>query len=116
MVNDGSMKMQYYAGSGTNKLTFRGTIPNTAVAGGFIGDPDYSITKDGSSAMVDGNGTAVTTADLAGGSATGGPGADAEIFGNAIEKTGSSVMTEETKAGTSSGSAQILVGVTTAVS
>ena len=116
MVNDGSMKMQYYAGSGTNKLTFRGTIPNTAVAGGFIGDPDYAITKDGSAAMVDGNGTTVTVADLAGSGASGGADGSSEIFGNAVTKTGSSDFTEETKAGTSSGSAQILKGVTTAVS
>ena len=66
--------------------------------------------------MVDGNGTAVTEGDLAGGSAIGGPAGNAEIFGNAITKTGSSVMTEETKTGTSSGTAQVLVGVTTAVS
>ena len=117
MVNDGSMKMQYYSGSGTNKLTFRGTIPSTAVAGGFIGDPDYSLTTDGSSAMVDGDGTTVTEGDLAGGSAIGGPDGSSEVFGNTVYKTGSTtVFTEETKAGTSSGSAQILVGVTTAVS
>ena len=34
MASDGGLKMQYYAGSGTNQLTFRGTIPDTAVAGG----------------------------------------------------------------------------------
>ena len=116
MVNDGLMQMQYYSGSGTNKLTFRGTIPSTAVAGGYLGDPDYSLTTDGTSALVDGNGTTVTEGDLAGGSAIGGPGGNAEIFSNTANKTGSSVFTEETKAGTSSGSAQILVGVTTAVS
>ena len=116
MVNDGAMQMQYFSGSGTNKLTFRGTIPSTAVAGGFLGDPDYSLTTDGSSAMVDGDGTAVTEGDLAGGSAIGGPAGNAEIFSNTAKKTGSTVSTEETKTGTSSGSAQILVGVTTAVS
>ena len=97
MASDGGLKMQYYSGSGTNKLTFRGTI-------------------NGSSAMVDGNGTAVTEGDLAGGSAIGGPAGNAEIFANAVTKTGSSIMTEETKTGSSSGTAQVLVGVTTAVS
>jgi len=117
MVNDGAMQMQYFSGSGTNQLTFRGTIPSTAVAGGYLGDPDYSLTTDGSSAIVDGDGTTVTEGDLAGGSAIGGPAGNAEVFGNAVYKTGSStVFTEETKAGSSSGSAQILVGVTTAVS
>ena len=69
-----------------------------------------------SSAMVDGNGTAVPEGDLAGGSAIGGPNADAEIFSNTAAKTGDSVYTEETVCGSSSGSAQVLVGVTTAVS
>ncbi len=116
MVNDGAMAMQYFSGSGTNKLTFRGTIPSTAVASGRIGDPDYALGTDGSSAMVDGNGTAVTEGDLAGASAIGGPGGNAEIFSNTAAKTGSSVMTEETVSGSSSGSAQCLIGVTTAVS
>ena len=79
--------------------------------------PDYSLTTAGSSAMVDGDGTTVTEGDLAGGSAIGGPDGSSEVFGNTVYKTGSTtVFTEETKAGTSSGSAQILVGVTTAVS
>ena len=116
MVNDGSMQMQYYSGSGTNKLTFRGTIPSTAVASGLLGHGTYTIGTNGSSAMVDGNGTAVPEGDLAGGSAIGGPGANAEMFANAVTKTGSSVFTEETTSGSSSGSAQTLVGVTTAVS
>ena len=117
MANDGAMQMQYFSGSGTNQLTFRGTIPDTAVAGGYLGDPYYSLTTDGSSAIVDGDGTTVTEGDLAGGSAIGGPDGSSEVFGNTVYKTGSTtVFTEETKAGTSSGSAQILVGVTTAVS
>ena len=116
MASDGGLKMQYYAGSGTNKLTFRGTIPNTAVAGGRLGHGTYTLNTNGSSALVDGNGTAVTEGDLAGGSAIGGPGGNAEIFSNTAAKTGSSVMTEETVAGSSSGSAQCLIGVTTAVS
>ena len=36
MANDGVFKLQYYAGSGTNKITYRGTIPGTAVAGGYV--------------------------------------------------------------------------------
>lgn len=117
MVNDGSMYMQYYSGSGTNRLVFRGTIPGTAVAGGYLGDTEYAIATNGSSAMVDSNGTAVTEGDMAGGSAIGGPAGSAELFGNAVLKTGSTtVYTEETKAGSTSGSAQILYGVTTAES
>ena len=116
MANDGSMTMQYYSGSGTNRLVFRGRIPGTAVAGGYLGDADYTLVKHGTAAAVDSNSTATPVGDLAGGSAIGGPAADAEIFGNAIVKTGSTVYTEETKAGSSSGSAQILYGVTTATS
>ena len=117
MANDGSMTMQYYSGSGTNRLVFRGTIPGTAVAGGYLGDTNYALGTNGSSAMVDSNGTAVTEGDMAGGSAIGGPAGSAELFGNAVLKTGSTtVYTEETKAGSTSGSAQILYGVTTAES
>ena len=117
MANDGSMTMQYYSGSGTNRLVFRGRIPGTAVAGGYLGDADYTLVKHGTAAAVDSNSTASPVGDLAGGSAIGGPAADAEIFGNAVLKTGSTtVYTEETKAGSSSGSAQILYGVTTATS
>ena len=116
MVDDGSMEMQYLSGSGTNTLTFRGTIPSTAVAGGYLGSTAYALTTNGTSAIVDGNGTTTTEGDLAGGSAIGGPDGSTEIFSNTATKTGSSVMTEETKAGSSSGSAQILLGVTTAVS
>ena len=116
MVDDGAMKMQYHSGSGTNKLTFRGTIPATAVASGLLGGTEYALGTNGSSAMVDGNGTAVPEGDMAGATPLGGPGANAELFGNAVTKTGSSVFTEVTTAGSSSGSAQTLVGVTTAVS
>jgi len=116
MVDDGAMKMQYFSGSGTNKLTFRGTIPATAVASGRLGHGTYTIDTNGSSAMVDSNGTAVPEGDMAGGSAIGGPAADAEIFSNTALKTGSTIYTEETVAGSSSGSAQCLIGVTTAVS
>jgi hypothetical protein len=116
MANDGTMTMQYYSGSGTNRLVFRGRIPGTAVAGGYLGDADYTLVKNGTAAAVDSNSTAVPVGDYAGGSAIGGPAADAEIFSNTAFKTGSTIYTEETKAGSSSGSAQILIGVTTAVS
>ena len=106
MVDDGAMKMQYFSGSGTNKLTFRGTIPGTAVAGGRIGHGTYTLATNGSSAIVDGSGVTVTEGDLAGGSAIGGVGRDAEIFSNTALKTGSTIYTEETVAGSSSGSAQ----------
>ena len=116
MASDGGLKMQYFSGSGTNKLTFRGTIPNTAVAGGRLGHGTYTLATNGSSALADGNGTAVTEGDLAGGSAIGGAAGNAEVFSNTAAKTGSSIMTEETVAGSSSGSTQCLIGVTTAVS
>ena len=116
MASDGGLKMQYYSGSGTNKLTFRGTIPNTAVAGGRLGHGTYTIATNGSSAIVDGSGVTVTEGDLAGGSAIGGVARNAEIFSNTALKTGSTIYTEETVAGSSSGSAQCLIGVTTAVS
>ena len=117
MVNDGLMQMQYYSGSGTNKLTFRGTIPSTAVAGGFIGDSDYAFTTDGTSTIKDASAVAVTEGHLAGSSAIGGPAGNAEIYANTIYKTGSTtVFTESTQAGSSSGSESILTGVTTAVS
>ena len=116
MADDGSMKLQYYAGSGTNKITFRGTIPGTAVAGGRIGDADYAFVANGTATIKDAAAVAVTLPVLAGGSATGGPGRDAEVMSNTVLKTGSTVYTEETVSGSSSGSAQCLIGVTTAVS
>ena len=116
MADDGSMYMQYYAGSTTNKITFRGTIPGTAVAGGRIGDADYAFVANGTATIKDAAAVAVTLPVLAGGSATGGPGRDAEVMSNTVLKTGSTVYTEETVSGSSSGSAQCLIGVTTAVS
>ena len=116
MVDDGSMQMQYYSGSGTNKLTFRGTIPATAVASGRLGHGTYTLGTNGSSAMVDSNGTAVPEGDMAGATPIGGPAADAEVFSNTALKTGGTVYTEETVCGSSSGEAQVLIGVTTAVS
>ena len=116
MVDDGDMAMQYYSGSGTNKLTFRGTIPATAVAGGFLGDTEYALGTDGTSAIVDANGTTVPEGDMAGATPLGGPGANAELFTTTALKTGSTVVVETTQAGDTSGSASVLTGVTTAVS
>ena len=116
MADDGSMKLQYFSGSGTNKITFRGTIPGTAVASGRIGDADYAFVADGTATIKDAAAVAVTAPVLAGGSATGGPARDAEVMSNTVLKTGSTVYTEETVSGSSSGSAQCLIGVTTAVS
>ena len=116
MANDGSMRMQYFSGSGTNKLTFRGTIPATAVAGGFLGDTEYALGTDGTSAIVDANGTTVPEGDMAGATPLGGPGADAELFTTSATKTGSAVTVETAQSGSSSGSASVLTGVTTAVS
>ena len=116
MADDGSMKLQYYSGSGTNKITFRGTIPGTAVASGRIGDADYAFVAHGTATIKDAAAVAVTLPVLAGGSATGGPARDAEVMSNTVLKTGSTVYTEETVSGSSSGSAQCLIGVTTATS
>ena len=116
MADDGSMKLQYYAGSGTNKITFRGTIPGTAVASGRIGDADYAFVAHGTATIKDAAAVAVTLPVLAGGSATGGPARNAEVMSNTVLKTGSTVYTEETVSGSGSGSAQCLIGVTTATS
>jgi len=116
MADDGSMKLQYFSGSGTNKITFRGRIPGTAVADGLLGDADYALVTNGTATIKDAAAVAVTLPVLAGGSATGGPARDAEVMSNTVLKTGSTVYTEETVSGSSSGSAQCLIGVTTAVS
>jgi hypothetical protein len=64
MANDGVIQLQYHSGSGTNRLVFRGRIPAAAVAGGYIADLNgtYAMATDGSSSMVDGNGTTVAAA------------------------------------------------------
>jgi len=115
MANDGVMQLQYHSGSGTNKLTFRGRIPAAAVAGGYIADLNgtYAMATDGSSAVVDGNGTAVTAADADHDGSTPGAGANGSsaIFGTDVLKTGSSVNTLTTTAGSSSGSVAVLTGV-----
>jgi len=115
MANDGAMQMQYYAGSGTNRLTFRGVVPAGAVSDGYITDLNgtYAMATNGSSAVVDGNGTTVAAvdADHDGGSAAAGVDGSTELFGTNINKTGSNIATLTTQAGSSSGSTTILTGV-----
>ncbi len=116
MASDADMKMQYYSGSGTNKITFRGRIPADGVAGGLIAiaDATAAMATDGTSAMVDGNGTTVPSADAdhAGGSAAAGADGASSIWGTAITRTGSSTNTLVTTAGSSSGtSSLVLTGV-----
>ena len=115
MANDGAFQMQYYSGSGTNTLTFRGVVPSAAVSDGYITDLNgtYAMATDGSSAVVDGNGTtvAVADADHDGGSAAAGVDGGSAIFGTGINKTGSTTATLTTQAGSSSGSTTILTGV-----
>ena len=115
MANDGVMQLQYHSGSGTNRLVFRGRIPSAAVAGGYLADLNgtYAMATDGSSSMVDGNGTTVTAADADhdGGSAAAGANGASAIFGTDVVKTGSTVNTLTTTAGSSSGSVAVLTGV-----
>ena len=116
MAKDADMKMQYYSGSGTNKITFRGRIPADGVAGGYIAiaDATAAMNTNGSSAMVDGNGTTVPSADAdhAGGSAAAGADGASSIWGTAITRTGSTDNTLRTVAGSSSGtSSLVLTGV-----
>ena len=115
MSKRADMKMQYYSGSGTNTITFRGRIPAAGAAGDYIAGADatYAMATDGTSAAVDGNGTTVTAVDgdHAGGSAVGGPDAGTALWGTGVNKTGSSTATLTTTAGSGSGSAAVLTGV-----
>jgi len=116
MAKDADMKMQYHSGSGTNRIVFRGRIPSAGVAGGYIAiaDATAAMATDGTSAMVDGNGTTVPSADAdhAGGSAGAGADGSSAIWGTAINRTGSTTKTLETKTGSSSGtSSLVLTGV-----
>ena len=115
MASDAVMNMQYYSGSGTNTLTFRGVVPADGVSDGYITDLNgtYAMATDGSSAVVDGNGTTVTAVDGDHDGATpiAGVDGDTEIFGTGITKTGSTINTLTTQAGSSSGSTTILTGV-----
>ena len=115
MANDGTMAMQYYSGSGTSVLTFRGVVPAAGVTDGYIADLNgtYAMATNGTSAVVDGNGTTVAAADADhdGGSAAVGVDAGSAIYGTGITKTGSTINTLTTQAGSSSGSVAILTGV-----
>ena len=116
MAKDADMKMQYQSGSGTNQLTFRGRIPSAGVAGGYIAiaDATAAMATDGSSAMVDGNGTTIPSADAdhAGGSAAAGADGSSAIWGLTVNKTGSTTKTLRTVAGSGSGtSSLVLTGV-----
>ena len=115
MTKREDMKMQYYSGSGTNRLVFRGRIPAAGAAGDHIAGADatYAMATDGTAAAVDGNGTTVTAVDgdHSGGSAVGGPDAGTAIWGTSVVKTGSSVNTLTTTAGSGSGSRAVLTGV-----
>ena len=109
------MKMQYFSGSGTNTLTFRGRIPAAGQAGDYIAGADatYAMATDGTSSAVDGNGTtaAVCDADHAGGSAAAGADGSSAVWGTAINKTGSTTACLTTTAGSYSGSREVLTGV-----
>jgi len=115
MANDGVMRLQYHSGSGTNRLVFRGRIPASAVAGGYIADLNgtYAMATDGSSSVVDGNGTTVTAADgdHDGSTPKAGPNGSTAIYGTDVVKTGSTTNTLTTTAGSSSGSVAVLTGV-----
>ena len=71
------------------------------------------MATDGTSAVVDGNGTTVVAvdADHDGGSAAAGVDGSSALFGTGITKTGSTINTLTTQAGSSSGSTTILTGV-----
>ena len=121
MAEDIGLIYQYYSGTGTNTITFRANIHANAVTDGYItlvqpaggGTRNCLMVTEGSSAVVDGNGTTCTWADqvLYGGSAGGGVDHSTAIFGTSVVKTGSSVNTLTTQAGSSSGSVAILTGV-----
>jgi hypothetical protein len=116
MAKDADMKMQYHSGSGTNRIVFRGRIPADGVAGGYIAiaDATAAMATDGTSAMVDGNGTTVPSADAdhAGGSAAAGADGSSKIWALDVTRTGSTDNTLRTVAGSSSGtSSLVLTGV-----
>tara|TARA_Y100000296_G_scaffold44120_1_gene50585 strand:+ start:230 stop:1033 length:804 start_codon:yes stop_codon:yes gene_type:complete len=90
MVADAGIVMQYYAGSGTNRITFRGVIPAAAVSGARFAfnatgatSRDCEMITNGTAAVVDGNGTTVTWADqkLFGSSAAAGVDHSSAVWG-----------------------------------
>ena len=126
MVTDAGLVMQYYSGSGTNRITFRGLIPAAAVAGSYLAfnatgstSRDCQMITHGTAAVVDGNGTTCTWADqkLFGSSAGGGVDHSTAIWGTgaggAVHQYNSEIapgnraggtQTLNTISGTSSGS------------
>jgi hypothetical protein len=98
----------YASGTGTNKITFTAANIGTDEVG-FIGLHSETITLNGTAAMVDGDGTAVTNLSLGSQS---GPGGNSSILN--IPKTGeSSGVAMYTQAGSSSGTGFVFTGVTT---
>ena len=134
MVADAGLVMQYYSGTGTNRITFRGLVPAAAVAGArFAFNETGSTSRDcqmitnGTAAVVDGDGTTCTWADqkLFGSSAGGGIDHSTAIWGTGASanvhqynseispgnKAGGT-QTLETASGTSSGtSATVLTSL-----
>tara|TARA_B100002049_G_scaffold206754_1_gene167422 strand:+ start:61 stop:861 length:801 start_codon:yes stop_codon:yes gene_type:complete len=116
MVSDANIVMQYYAGSGTNRITFRGVIPAAAVSGARFAfnatgatSRDCQMTTHGTAAVVDGNGTTCTWADqkLFGSSAGAGVDHSSAVWGTGVAQYNSELVetqTLETVAGSSSGS------------
>ncbi len=114
MAADAGIVMQYYAGSGTNRITFRGVIPAAAVAGARFAfnetgssSRDCEMITNGTAAVVDGNGTTITWADqkLFGSSAAAGVDHSSAVWGT--DKYNSELtnntQTLETVTGSSSG-------------
>ena len=54
MVVDNTFKCQYFAGTGTNTITFRGELQTAAA--GFVGFADAFIHTDGTATVIDGDG------------------------------------------------------------
>ena len=116
MVADAGITMQYYSGSGTNRITFRCLIPVAAVAGARFAfnatgsdSRDCQMITNGSAAVVDGNGTTITWADqkLFGSSAAGGVDHSSAVWGTTSATYNSELsatQTLETACGSSSGS------------
>ena len=116
LTEDATIVMQYYAGSGTNRITFRGVIPAAAQADAVIALNQTGSTAGtcplithGTAAVVDGDGTTCTWADqdLAGGSAGAGVDHSTAVLGTGVAQYNSELdatTTLNTRAGTTSGS------------
>ena len=121
LSEDAAINMQYYAGSGTNRITFRGVIPAAAQAGAVIALNASGSTAgvcpmitNGTAAVVDGDGTTCTWADqaLAGGSAGAGKDHSTAVLGTTAYNSelwntttnANDTQTLNTVAGTTTGS------------